>query len=243
MASKLFNLVKVATVTTGTGTLTLGAAVPGCLTFAQAGALDNDVVDYVIFEGFNAEIGTGTYNVAGPTLTRTVTKSTNSNAAITLAGAAVVLISPRAETINDATSITTGNIAVARLAGFLANQNAYTAQQSFPLVTLTDAATINWDVSTAQKAKVTIAATGRTMAAVTNAVEGTSYFLWVIQDGSGSRTITTWTSSGAGSYDFGAAGVPVLTTTASRADLFGFEAVTIAGTLKLRFCGIQKGFA
>jgi hypothetical protein len=119
--------------------------------------------------------------------------------------------------------------------------SAFTKQQSFTLSALTDAATINWDVSSAQKTKVTLGG-NRTMAAVTNAVEGASYFIWVIQDGTGSRTIT-WTTSGAGSFDFGVDGVPTLTTTASKADLLCFEAISIGGTLKLRHAGIKKGFA
>lgn len=82
----------------------------------------------------------------------------------------------------------------------------------------------------------------RTMLATVGAVEGASYYLWVIQDGTGTRTIT-WTTSGAGSFDFGTDGAPTLTTTASRADLLCFEAISIAGTLKLRFAGIKKGFA
>jgi hypothetical protein len=117
---------------------------------------------------------------------------------------------------------------------------AFTKQQSFALATLTDAANISWDVSTSQKAKVTLGG-NRTMNAVTNAVEGTTYLLWVIQDGTGTRTIT-WTTTGAGSFDFGAAGTPVLTTTINKADLLVFEAISIGGTLKLRFTGIQKGF-
>ena len=119
--------------------------------------------------------------------------------------------------------------------------SSFTAAQSFTLATLTDAANIAWDVNAGQKAKVTIAG-ARTMNAVTNAVEGTTYFLWIIQDGAGSRTMA-WTTTGTGSFDFGAAGAPTLTTTANRADLLCFEAVNINGTLKLRFCGIQKGFS
>jgi hypothetical protein len=113
-----------------------------------------------------------------------------------------------------------------------------------PLQTLAVAATLGpWDASLGQKAKVTLNQAGHTMPALTNAVEGTSYYLWVIQDGTGSRTITTWTSAGAGSFDFGTTGVPTLTTTANRADLITFEAISIAGTLKLRFSNIQKGFS
>ena len=108
------------------------------------------------------------------------------------------------------------------------------------LATLTDGANISWTVSTGQKAKVTLGG-NRTMNAVTGAVEGYSYFLWVIQDGTGSRTIS-WTTTGAGSFDFGTDGAPTLTTTASKADLLCFEAISIGGTLKLRYAGIKKGF-
>lgn len=114
-------------------------------------------------------------------------------------------------------------------------------QATTTLQTLTDGANIDWNCASGAKAKVTLAG-NRTMNAVTNAVEGTAYSLWVIQDGTGSRTLS-WTTSGAGSFDFGTDGAPVLTTTASRADLLGFEAISIGGTLKLRFVGIKKGFS
>ncbi|MDB5607787.1 MAG: putative rane-localized protein [Bradyrhizobium sp.] len=97
MASKLYNLARMTTATTGTGTITLGSAVSGYLTFALAGAANGDVVSYAIKDGANSEIGTGTYTSAGTTLTRTVTKSTNANAAISLSGAAEVFITFRAE--------------------------------------------------------------------------------------------------------------------------------------------------
>lgn len=117
---------------------------------------------------------------------------------------------------------------------------AWTAQQYVTLATLTDGANISWNVATGQKAKVTLGG-NRTMDAVSNAEEGATYTLWVIQDGTGSRTIT-WTTSGAGSFDFGTDGAPTLTTTASKADLLAFEAISLGGTLKLRFAGIKKGF-
>lgn len=117
----------------------------------------------------------------------------------------------------------------------------FTQQQYYTLATITDAANLVWTVSSGQKAKVTLGG-NRTMNAVTGAIEGATYILWVIQDATGSRTIT-WTTSGAGSFDFGAAGAPTLTTTLSKADILTFEAVTIAGTLKLRFTGIMRGFA
>lgn len=145
---------------------------------------------------------------------------------------------------NTDTTLGRGSAGVATVEGksiaTLSTAQAWTAHQYVTLGTLTDGASISWDVSTAQKAKVTLGG-NRTMNAVSNAVEGATYTLWVIQDGTGSRTIT-WTTSGAGSFDFGTDGSPTLTTTASKADLLAFEAISIGGTLKLRYMGIKKGF-
>jgi hypothetical protein len=117
----------------------------------------------------------------------------------------------------------------------------FTAQQSFVPVALFDAANISWDVSTRQKAKVTLGG-NRTLNAVTNAVEGTTYFLWVYQDATGSRTLS-FATSGVGSFDFGGQIAPALSTAPNKADLLTFEAVNIGGTLKLRYTGIAVGFA
>lgn len=122
----------------------------------------------------------------------------------------------------------------------LGTTSAFTAAQSFSLAQITDGANLDWTVNTKQKAYVNLAG-NRTMNATTGAVAGTTYFLWVIQDGTGSRTIS-WTTSGSGSFDFGTSGAPTLTTTANKADLLTFEAVSLGGTLKLRFTGIAKGF-
>jgi hypothetical protein len=103
--AKLFNLARMTTTTTGTGTITLGAAVSGYLSFAGAGVANSDVIDYAIKDGNSSEIGIGTYSSSGPTLTRTVTKSTNSNSPINLSGAAEVFITPRAETLNGAAQL------------------------------------------------------------------------------------------------------------------------------------------
>jgi len=97
---KLYNLARMSTATVGTGTITLGSAVPGFLTFAGAGVSNGDVVSYAVADGANSEIGTGTYTSAGTTLTRAVNKSTNGNAAISLSGTAQVFITPRAEDLN-----------------------------------------------------------------------------------------------------------------------------------------------
>lgn len=103
-ASKFYNLVRVSTATTGTGTITLGAAVNGYLTFALGGASDGDTVSYGISDGLNSETGQGVYTASGTTLTRVVTTSTNSNSAINLSGTAQVYITARGADI-----VNTGN--------------------------------------------------------------------------------------------------------------------------------------
>lgn len=88
----LANRARMATATTGTGTITLGAAVAGFQTFAAAGIADGDVVRYVIEDGAAWEIGSGTYTASGTTLSRTVLESSNADAAISLSGSAEVFI-------------------------------------------------------------------------------------------------------------------------------------------------------
>ena len=95
----LVNRAKVSTSTTGTGTVTLGAAESGYQTFAAAGVADGDVVRYVIEDGNDWEIGTGTYTASGTTLSRTVSESSNAGAAINLSGSAVVYVSAAAADI------------------------------------------------------------------------------------------------------------------------------------------------
>jgi hypothetical protein len=81
--------------------------------------------------------------------------------------------------------------------------------------TLVDASTINWNTANGIIATVTLGG-NRTMAAPTNLRVGT-YILHVIQDGSGSRTLT-WNSV----FKWTAATAPTLTTTAGRRDIFSF---------------------
>lgn len=111
MAVKFVNRAKMTTATTGTGTITLGSAVSGYQSFADAGITDGNVVRYVIEDGTAWEIGTGTYTASGTTLTRTVLESSNSDAAISLSGSAEVYITAAAEDLLDAAAaIFTGSI-------------------------------------------------------------------------------------------------------------------------------------
>jgi len=83
--------------------------------------------------------------------------------------------------------------------------------------TLTDGATINWDMSTQSVCKVTLGGS-RTLAAPTNGSTGQFASILVIQDGTGSRTLT-WNAV----YEFASDTAPTLTTTASLGDLFTFR--------------------
>ena len=103
----LANRAKVATATTGTGTITLGAAESGYQTFADAGLVDGNVVRYVIEAGTAWEIGSGTYTASGTTLSRTPTESSVGGSAINLTGSAVVFISATAADLIPAADIVT----------------------------------------------------------------------------------------------------------------------------------------
>lgn len=95
----LYNRVKFTTSTTGTGTLTVGPAVSGFRTPAQASIPDGTKVSYSIEDGTSWETGRGVYTVSGTTLSRGALQSSNSDAAINLSGSAVVMITVLAEDI------------------------------------------------------------------------------------------------------------------------------------------------
>jgi hypothetical protein len=85
--------------------------------------------------------------------------------------------------------------------------------------TLTDGATITWNVIDSPVAKVTLAG-NRTLSAPsgTTPIAGQFVSLLIIQDGTGGRTIT-WNAA----YEFAADTAPTLTATASLGDLFTFR--------------------
>lgn len=143
---RFFDRVRVGTTTAGTGPVTLGAEMPGCQTFAAAGAQDGDVVHYLLEHRTDWEIGEGTYSAAGPTLSRTPIASSLGGSAVPIVNFAIVSV------IIDAATLT----AMSALAGVTFHQAVPSAtwtiahnMGSYPAVVVLDSTggVIEGDVS------------------------------------------------------------------------------------------------
>ncbi len=82
---------------------------------------------------------------------------------------------------------------------------------------------------------VTITSSSGMLANPSNAVDGQSIRVRVVQDGTGGRTLAYGNA-----YDFGAAGQPTLSTSANKVDILGFEYV--ASLSKWCYLGSGLGF-
>lgn len=115
-------------------------------------------------------------------------------------------------------SITVINVSQGLTESDLINQvRTWNVQQAFGNGTLTDGATITWDLDADPIATITLGG-NRTLNFI-NARAGGTYLLRVIQDGTGSRTLT-WNAG----ILWPDATDPTLTTTASGEDVFSFAA-------------------
>ena len=95
--------------------------------------------------------------------------------------------------------------------------SSFTRAALNPEATLSDGATPAWNALTEPVAKITIAG-NRTIGAASGGVTGQFISLLIIQDGTGSRTMT-WNAA----YEFKDDTAPTLTTTAAKGDLFVFR--------------------
>jgi hypothetical protein len=121
-------------------------------------------------------------------------------------------------TVIDLTSIQNNiGMNIGTIVAGVATSQGYTAQQYFVNATLTDGANIDWNLSTQQVATVTLGG-NRTFNAPTNLVNGGYYGLSIVQDGTGSRTIT-WNSV----FKWASGTAPTLSTAASAKDFFVFR--------------------
>ena len=91
------------------------------------------------------------------------------------------------------------------------------AKLNYSEATLTDQATVTWDASTQDVCKLTLGG-NRTLAAPTNSTTGQFISILVIQDGTGSSTLTFNAV-----YEFASDTAPTLTTTANLGDVFVFR--------------------
>jgi len=180
------------TATAGTGTITLGAAKNGYLTFAEAGVADTNTVTYVLLDGNNFEIGIGTYTASGTTMSRdTVIASkiggTAGTTKLTLSGSAEVFLT----------------ISIADI-GLLDRAQTWTASQTMTDLilngaideeefTITDAAAFVIDPSNGSLQKITLGAS-RTPAAAPAGWTAGKGLLLKINDGT-AYTIT-WSTLG-----------------------------------------------
>lgn len=107
----------------------------------------------------------------------------------------------------------------------------FTATQNFNATTLTDGATINWDLSANQVTSVTLGG-NRTLAAPTNLKDGATYILTIKQDATGSRTLTFNSA-----YKFPGGTAPTLTTSANAVDIITFvsDGTSLFGVSQLNF--------
>jgi len=192
MAKAYANRVWMTTATTGTGTITLGSAKAGYLTFAEAGVANTNTVTYVIVDGNDFEIGTGTYTTSGTTMSRdTVIASkiggTAGTSKINLSGTAEVFLTIKAEDV-----------------GLLDRAQTWTASQTMTDLiligamdeeefTITDGAGFEINPANGSLQKVTLGAS-RTPAAAPAGWTAGKGLLLKINDGS-AYTIT-WTTLG-----------------------------------------------
>lgn len=122
---------------------------------------------------------------------------------------------------------TVGNI-LAAITGIV---HAFTKQQYFAEATLTDGASIAWNLEDAQTATVELGG-NRTLSNPTNMQAGATYILRVVQDSTGSRTLAYGAN-----YAWPGGTAPTLSTAAGATDILSFysDGSTMYGVINQAF--------
>lgn len=155
-------------------------------------------------QAYDAELQAISGLAANGLITRT---SSSTAAARTITGTTNVITVTNGDGVSGNPTLTTGSL-VARTD----TAQAFTAAQRGSISTLTDGATITPDFAVANNYTVTLGG-NRTLANPTNLTAGQSGSIFVVQDGTGSRTLAY------GSFwDFIGGTAPTLTTTANAVD-------------------------
>ncbi len=208
MAGKIYNRAGVATATTGTGTITLGSAI-------AAGTAINSC-SFLTF----SSAGVSNNDVV-PYLILDANGAAEWGYGTWNSGAGTLT--------RNLTGSTTGSLL--NLSGSAQVFIITRAQETYdPIQSLVDGATINWNMIDSRMATVTLGG-NRTLAAPTNMIAG-SAILFVIQDGTGSRTLT-WNSV----FKWPGGVAPTLSTGINAVDVFSFvtNGTNLYGTYGMGF--------
>lgn len=220
----LTGLVSDTTTALGIGSINLGHASDTTIARVSAGV--------VSIEGVNVVTTSSTDTLSNKTLT--APKIANAGFIADANGNEQVIFNTTASAVNEvaitnAATGTTGPLIAAsgetnvdlRIAGKGTGQVHHTTAIYGDLTAASDGATITFDVSDSNIHTVTLG--GNRTLAISNAAVGQCFMLRLLQDGTGSRTVTWFTT-----IKWAGGAAPTLTTTASKADMFGFV-VTSAG--------------
>lgn len=209
MALVIADRVRETSTTTGTGTLTLAGAVSGFQTFSTAIGNTNTCY-YTIVNGSEWEVGLGT--VAAGTLARTtILKSSNAGSAVNFSAgtkdvfgtypADKAVLTDSAQTLSSKT-IEAGTFT-----------NGYTEE----VVTANTSTAYTIDLANGSVQILTL--TGNCTFTFPTVVSGKGFTLLLLQDATGSRTVT-WPAS----VKWPASTAPTITATASKMDKYVFVA-------------------
>lgn len=213
----LADRVKESSTTTGTGTLTTLGAATGFRTFLAAFGTGNRAY-YVIENGAQWEVGIGTVTSGFLSRDTIIVNSDGTTTPVNLtAGTKTVYNDVCALVISTMALLQDLNASAFKIeagSGITVDDNlAIHCKQ--PITVDTDGATITFDMWASNEHQVTLG--GNRALAVANVTPGQRFLIKLIQDATGSRLVTWWTTI---RWPGGTA--PTLTTTPNKADWFGF---------------------